>query len=119
MTNFIQQSLEELTLTSTSLTFGYSPGQIAPPNTLVLYSATTGVVTLPPINTVLPATPGSNFVPGCQALKIQIKSLTGQIVTFSSANTSEVFGGAAIVMSNTNATITLLASVTDKIWYNL
>jgi len=119
MINYVQQSLEELTLTSTSVTLGYSPGQTVPPGTLVLWPAATATVTLPPINTTLPTTAGGNYTTGAQSLKISIKSLTGQVVNVSSASTTDTFGGAAIVISSSNALATFLSSTTDSKWYLL
>ena len=117
--NFILQSPEELTLTSTSLTLGYNPGNTYPPRVLVLWPASTATVTLPPIATALPPSGGNaNYNVGAQALAITIKSLTGQIVNVSGASsTDKIFD--TLVISSSGASVTLLCSLTDSTWYKI
>ena len=117
MINFIQQSPEQLTLTSTSVTLGYNPGNTYPPRVLVLYPGATATVTLPPINTTLPTATSTNYAVGAGPLMITIKSLSGSVVNVSGNGTDAI--NDAIVISSTNAVATLVASMTDKTWYKI
>lgn len=120
MINFILQPIEELTLTHTSLTLGYNPGNTLPPRVLVLWPAATATVTLPPIATALPAAGSTqNYNVGNQSLMITIKSLTGQVVNISCASAATETLNDTIVISSTNAFATLIASLTDKVWYKI
>jgi hypothetical protein len=117
--NFVNQGLNELTLTSTSVTFGYNSGNLAPVENLVLWAASTATVTLPPIATTLPTNTNTNYQTGAQTLKIGIKCLTGQIVNISgSAVTGDKIWD-AIVISSSGAHVTLLGSLTDNTWYSI
>ena len=116
MINSVLQSTEELTLTSTSITLGYQPGNTLPPRTLVVWAASGGTVTLPPIATVLPNFGTvTNYNVGNQSLSITIKSLTGQVISVSSAATTETIETATI--SSSNAKATWQASLSDLKWY--
>jgi hypothetical protein len=116
MINQILQAIEELTLTSTSVTLGFQPGNTPPPRTLTLWAGNTATVTMPPIATVLPNfTTVLNYNVGAQSLSITIKSLTGQIVNISSAATTETVETATI--SSSNAFATWQASLSDLKWY--
>lgn len=117
--NYVLQGLESLTLTSTSVTLGYLPGNTPPPEVLILWPASTATVTLPPINTILPNfTTITNYNPGNNGIILRIKSLTGQVVNISGASaTDKIFD--TLVISSSGARVTLLASVTDNTWYQI
>jgi len=117
--NYVIQSLETLTLTNTSITFGLQPGNTEIPRCLILWAAATATVTLPPINTVLPSfTSITNFNVGNNGLSITIKSLTGQVVNVSGASATDKIWD-TIVISSSGATATLIASTSDNTWYKL
>lgn len=121
--NTIQQSLDQLTLTSTSVTLGYQPGNTEVPKVLCLWAASTATVTLPPINTTIPTgttAPVSlaNYNPGAQPLTIEIKCLTGSVVNVSASGTDKFYAGdSAIVISSTGAHAAWVGSATDGVWY--
>jgi len=125
MVNQIQQSPEQLTLTSTSVTLGYAPGNTEVPRVLCLWAAATATVTLPPINTTIPTgstSPASlaNYAPGAQSLSVTIKGLTGSVINVSCAGTDKFYAGdAAVVISSTGSKASWVASTTDSVWYAL
>jgi hypothetical protein len=118
--NYVQQPIQTVTITSTSITLGYLPNETPPPEELVIWAASACTVTLPPIATTLPSNTNTNFQVGSQSMKIGIKSLTGQVINISGSQVTfdKIWDGQPVI-SSSGAHITFLGSLSDGAWYTV
>lgn len=106
---------EAIISTSTSITLGYSSGQIVPPRVLFCNSASSVSVTLPKIPATISSSTGGNYYPGVvDGFMLTVFNVGAGTVTVAAAS-GDTIGGTATIAQNVARSWTSLGS-TQK-WY--